>query len=892
MKQLSLCVRVRERTSPSGQTRCAHPSSPTLTIVSRRRWQPNTAALVTAVVTATALGAQAPTRRQPVTPELERSAFADGRARTLLERARTARLTRDSALRAYDAQSFIRMSVGLGLRRLGRDRLLFRTEQASHVLWSRESGLWVEPTGRRTGFPMGSGSIDLTAITPVPFFPGRESLWIPSSKMRVVQAEVDESEMLHPLATGAEAYYTYRTGDSVSIRLPDGRSIGLRELRITARKPEWRAFVGSFWFDVASGSLVRAAYRMAAEMDVWQSADEESKRERRHWEELARTDTSATGREARERVSRKGDDDAPPFWVRAMVGEMHATISAITVEYGLYEGRFWLPKRNVAEGQVDASFMRMPVKVEESFRYNSVNSDQPIPAQPVTVGDDTTWATGGSLTIGTDRERRQRMEDTSLAARIAREDSVIKHDTLLADSLRTAAAAKRATGDTLSAREMEAAANYRAARARQILRRREGCAHGDSTYYAGTTSRYGGALRMAIRMPCDTTRLANSPDLPGSIYGSGEEIFGTADRDELLKSLDFELQPGWSPQKPVLHTGLDLVRYNKIEGLSLGGSATSVFGKGYTARLVGRIGTADPVPNAELSLIRSNGRTELQATAYRRLAVANDDWGAPLSFGASLANALYARDEGFYYRSWGGELAGSRDIVFGAKSQWRLFAERQDSVGIEPNTQASLGNLLGNVRFGQNIAAVPLTALGARISVTRSFGGADPSSTRLDTRFRGEGAFTDRSDSLGNTGYGRVVVDATLARNVGRFGVALTGATGSSVGDLPVQRAFYIGGLHTVRGQFARPEGDGRVGDAFWLGRAELGLGRMLAARPTLFYDIGWAGARDDFAQPGRPMSGAGVGLSLLDGLFRFDVARGIWPEKRWRADFSVDARF
>lgn len=862
-------------------------------MVLHRRLNRLTTSVLIVASASTTLGAQRPARRQPVTPELERSAFADSCAQTLLERARAARLTRDSALRAYDAQSFIRMSVGLGLRRLGRDRLLFRTEQASHVLWSRESGLWVEPTGRRTGFPMGNGSIDLTAITPVPFFPGRESLWIPSSKMRVVQAEVDESEMLHPLATGAEAYYKYQTGDSVTIRLPDGRSIALRELRITARKPEWRAFVGSFWFDVESGSLVRAAYRMAAEMDVWQSADEESKRERRHWEELARTDTSATGREARARVSRKGDDDAPPFWVRAMVGEMHATISAITVEYGLYEGRFWLPKRNVAEGLVDASFMRMPVKVEESFRYNSVNSAQPIPAQPATVGDDTTWATGGSLTIGTsDREQRRGTPDTSLAARIAREDSLIKRATLLADSLRAAAAAKRAKGDTLSARELESAARYRAARARQILRRREGCAHGDSTYYAGTTSRYGGALRMAIRMPCDTTRLANSPDLPGSIYGSGEEIFGTADRDELLKSLDFELQPGWSPQKPVLHTGLDLVRYNRIEGLSLGASATSVLGKGYTARLVGRIGTADPIPNAELSLSRSNGRSELQFTAYRRLAVANDDWGAPLSFGASLANALYARDEGFYYRSWGGELAGSRDVVFGAKSQWRLFAERQDSVGVEPNTQASLGNLLGNVRFGQNIAAVPLTALGARVSVTRSFGGADPSSTRLDTRLRGEGAFTDRSDLLGNTGYGRFVVDATLARNVGRFGVALTGATGYAVGDLPPQRAFYVGGLHTVRGQFARPEGEGRVGDAFWLGRAELGLGRMLAARPTLFYDIGWAGSRNDFAQPGRPISGAGVGLSLLDGLFRFDVARGIWPEKRWRADFSVDARF
>src|SRR4051812_12397441 len=168
------------------------------------------------------LGAQQPARRQQVTPDLERTAFADTRARTLLERARAARLAQDSALRAYDAKTYLRLSVGLGLRRFGRDRLFLRTEQASHVTWARGVGLWVEPTGRRTGFPMGSAQLDLTAITPIPFFPGRESLWIPSSNMKVAHAEVDENEMLHPLAGGAEAYYRYATGDSIDIRLPDG----------------------------------------------------------------------------------------------------------------------------------------------------------------------------------------------------------------------------------------------------------------------------------------------------------------------------------------------------------------------------------------------------------------------------------------------------------------------------------------------------------------------------------------------------------------------------------------------------------------------------------------------------------------------------------------------
>ena len=94
-----------------------------------------------------------------------------------------------------------------------------------------------------------------------------------------------------------------------------------------------------------------------------------------------------------------------------------------------------------------------------------------------------------------------------------------------------------------------------------------------------------------------------------------------------------------------------------------------------------------------------------------------------------------------------------------------------------------------------------------------------------------------------------------------------------------------------MRGQFARPTGEGRVGDTFWLGRAELGTA-FRALRPTLFYDIGWAGTRDSISTMGRPLSGVGTGLSILDGLFRVDFSRGIYPGKQWRTDLYIGARF
>ena len=81
------------------------------------------------------------------------------------------------------------------------------------------------------------------------------------------------------------------------------------------------------------------------------------------------------------------------------------------------------------------------------------------------------------------------------------------------------------------------------------------------------------------------------------------------------------------------------------------------------------------------------------------------------------------------------------------------------------------------------------------------------------------------------------------------------------------------------------------VGDAFWVGRGELGWGTRMA-RPVVFGDLGWAGSRDDWQHPGKPLAGAGVGASFLDGLIRADVAKGISPAGGVRVYLYVDARF
>ena len=71
-----------------------------------------------------------PPKRIAVTPEHLATAFRDGAARSILQLAREARTRQDSALRSYDATTYQRISAGLALTRLGRDRLAFRSEEA------------------------------------------------------------------------------------------------------------------------------------------------------------------------------------------------------------------------------------------------------------------------------------------------------------------------------------------------------------------------------------------------------------------------------------------------------------------------------------------------------------------------------------------------------------------------------------------------------------------------------------------------------------------------------------------------------------------------------------------------------------------------------------------
>lgn len=645
----------------------------------------------------------------------------------------------------------------------------------------------------------------------IPYFPGYEPLWVGSDMAR---AQVNESEIVNPIADGAEAYYTYETGDSFSFTLPNKTTIELREIRFRPRQPKWNLAVGSLWFDTNSGQLVRAAYRLSIPMDIWAVATQEDP---------------------------KSMDDVPA-WVKPMITPMKAEVSAIAVEYGLHEGKFWLPRLRLAEGSAQVSFMHVPFKMEESFKYASVNSKDTLP----------------TINLPPSNPRRTMPDSLTAEQQAAWRDSV-----RIANRERA-----RAVRDSI----------------RLGLRKADRDRECDtSDVRVVTQRRYDSQIPIAVKIPCDLSKLENSPDLPASIYDPGEEIFGSKELDALKAEalsmsaqapFSLRLRAGMLPP-PTVAYGPSMLRYNRVEGFSVGASVEQELGGGYSASAVGRLGFADFQPNVELHAQRSNVTKTIGLTAYNRL-VSASDWGHPLSFSSSFSALMFGRDEGFYYRSSGVELTGSRESSFGGgtRIEWRAFAEQ------ERNAAVKASFVVNGAKFPDNFIARRGNFAGVGTRITKDYG-LDPAGLRVFTDLRLEAA---ASDSM----YGRGALDVTVSHGLGRLAGSLTASGGSSVGGLPPQRIWYLGGSQTVRGQSPDPT---QSGNAFWLGRAELGTADI-GMRPTIFADIGWAGDRSKMSEIGRPMSGVGAGASFLNGLFRFDVARGLYPRQQTRVDLYLEAKF
>jgi hypothetical protein len=524
-------------------------------------------------------------------------------------------------------------------------------------------------------------------------------------------------------------------------------------------------------------------------------------------------------------MSRDADaSDKPPGWFPNMTAE----ISYVAVDYGLYDLRWWLPRYIVAEGVVKlGSFGALPMKYERTYDDYHVIGSAVAAAAP-----DTAWV----------RPCRPPM---SMTVRMTTSTvSVVERDTAKVDEeTRARLAAARARRDSIAAAD-------------SIRENRPHCTPREYT----------------VTQRSDSV-LLHSAELPESIY-AGETLLSEGELDAIAERIEDIPEVPWLLSRPDFAFGPGgpgLLRYNRVEALSIGARARIDMGR-ISALGELRIATADAAVSAELGLQRETTTRSYHAGVYRRLSSV-DPANEPFSISSSLGALLLCNDQSLLYRSTGAEFMLSPAT---ARTQWyslRMFAERQSAV--RRNTNFSMRHLLDSDHiFPENIVADPADQVGGELLLRHDFG-LNPAAPRagIELRTRAEAGtyeFLQPALRLHTTFPLPLHLPVNLA-----FGGEL--AAGTSAGTVPTQSLWYVGGTNTLRGY----EIGAMRGNAFWRGRGEIAT-RLPLARIALFSDVAGAGAREDWTD-GRPLLSVGAGVSLLDGIVRLDLAHALREPGGWR---------
>ncbi|HUP90215.1 MAG TPA: BamA/TamA family outer membrane protein [Longimicrobiales bacterium] len=702
-------------------------------------------------------------------------AYLDGTSREHVRLARERRQVADLSVQRYKVLSKERISAGL--RGIRRDRLIYRREVAGRLEWTRNGPAKIEILGAREAIPVALKNVQLPAGLGS-FMP---HLAFDPADTRMLVGWDDNEFLRHPLAAGAEKYYQYRTGNVTSIQLPSGKVVRLIEIEIIPRKTESHNISGSFWLEAETHAVVRAAFRLAKDIDVIRDMPDE-----------------------------EDDDmeDMPGF-----LKPLTISIDYVTLDYGLYDLKWWMPRSALFEGHFRAGFMKMPMQYERSYsQYEIEGSDKAI---------------------------------TAPIAEVIKRDSAEER----ADSCRT---------------NVNLSVNASLGRESKNKEARPG----SHTVQCG---------RWTITIPNDTAALLASPELPENVFASGEQLITEGELRE-LGDLIGKLGDG-PTMLPTPITDLSLLsisgaRYNRVEGLSIAPHGSVDFG-GYKLNALGRIGIADHKPGFELSVDKPGRKHSLTLGAYRRLN-GMDPWSRPFSIGSSASALLLGHDEADYYRTLGAELKAE---PAGSGARWyslRLFTQKEEAE--TKHTDVSLRRVFnGGFVFRPNLQADKIMAHGGELTL-RFNHGVNPEGVRLGAEIYTHGI-------VGDTRFARSALTLRTAFPLpGSFTGALEGAAGLTSSAAPVQHRWYIGGANSLRGYDASV----LSGEAFWRGRAEIGLG-MPAIKLVAFSDVGWAGARDQY-KTAKPLLSVGAGASLLDGIVRFDVARALRAPKGWGLSLYFDA--
>lgn len=315
---------------------------------------------------------------EPPTAADSAAAFADPGAAALFGRARVARARTDESIRSYTA--VVRSRIAAAMRMPLKDRTMFRQETAARVRWSRDAEHVVQLMAARIQHP---GGVEVpTGLSGLGvdelFDPSEDRMYFGMGGNRRRDADSTSAEgsaqdtlhadddtdddeadddddddiafwIEHPLGDAAERHYRFASGDTLTIRLHDGRMVRTIELRITPRRDDPHTVRGTLWIDASSGALVQAAFRLARTVDMLRDF------------------------QFSDRDTREGIDRIPGF-----LKPFEFDISLMTVEYSLWEMGHWLPRSLRGEGMARAGVLKFPASMDVSYEMIDVEVDPAI----------------------------------------------------------------------------------------------------------------------------------------------------------------------------------------------------------------------------------------------------------------------------------------------------------------------------------------------------------------------------------------------------------------------------------------------------------------------------------------------------------------------------------
>ncbi len=328
----------------------------------------------------------------------------------------------------------------------------------------------------------------------------------------------------------------------------------------------------------------------------------------------------------------------------------------------------------------------------------------------------------------------------------------------------------------------------------------------------------------------------------------------------------------WGPQRT------DLVRFNRVEGLSMGARGQVRLGSPVGPLSVtaeSRLATADREANVLLSVAGQGLRRRIEWSVFHELAGV-EERSRPLGIGNSVTALFLGRDDGDYYRRSGTSVEWTTPSPGRRSLRLRAHAERHRSV--ETRTRFALAHVADDGwAFRENPAAGEGWEVGGLAEIA-PWWGADP------RRPRG-GMVLSVQGGTGVAEYVRASWEGALALPLGRdVGLRLEAALGRAWGEPTPQRRWILGGPISLRGYGPRAA----EGRAFSRARGEVSRDFAFGS-VGLFSDLGWAGEPWK-GGPGDTLVAVGAGLSLLEGLIRTDAAWAVRAPRGFRLELYLDA--